>query len=119
MKDSIIAGNGASRYLKSGIPAGTVWGDALNMLRNGTFPIDLNGVNPSGFTQLGTPVSKTTLLTDETAEKAGLTDAATVNDVLGVLLDVLTVTDRSTGERFFASLTVTDDGFPALAFTQI
>lgn len=67
MQDMIPKGNGNSRYLKSSIPESTTWQQVLTMLRNGTFPIDLNGINPDGVTQQGTPLNKESLLTDATS----------------------------------------------------
>lgn len=72
MKDFIPKGTGNSRYLKSSISAGTTWSDFLAMLRNGTLPIDLNGMNDAGIEQRGTPLSKETLLSDATAALFGL-----------------------------------------------
>lgn len=66
MQDMIPKGTGNSRYLKSSIPESTTWQQFLTMLRNGTFPIDLNGINPSGITQEGTPLNKSTLFSDTT-----------------------------------------------------
>lgn len=79
MKDSVLKETGNSRYLKTSIPDTVTWSEALTMMRNGTFPIDLLGINPDGFDQVGTPLNKANLLTDETAAKAGLDDTATPN----------------------------------------
>jgi|GEM_PF-4687804 len=75
MKDSIIKGTGNSRTMKSSIPAGTTWEQALAMLREGTFPLDLNGINTDGFQQVGSALSKANLLPDDTAEALGLDPA--------------------------------------------
>lgn len=69
MQDFISKGNGNSRFLKSSLPTGTTWEDALAHLKNGDFPIDLNGINMDGITQLGTPLNKANLLSDATAAK--------------------------------------------------
>lgn len=67
MQDFIPKGNGNSRSLKSSIPDGTTWEQALEMLRNGTFPIDIGAANEVGVLQKGNPLNKSTLLKDETA----------------------------------------------------
>lgn len=69
MKDTIIKGTGNSRYLKSNIPADITHEQLVQLLRNGTMPIDLNGVNMEGIEQLGTPLNTATLLQTETADK--------------------------------------------------
>ena len=85
MKDSILKGTGNSRFLKSAVPAGTSWSDALAMLQAGTFPIDFNGINTEGFQQLGTPLNKANLLKDATTQTLGLPSSATPNDMFNVL----------------------------------
>lgn len=86
MKDFVSKGQGNSRYLKSNLLEGTSWDAALALLRAGTFPIDLNGVNPDGYTQLGTALNKANLLTDATASALELTgDDPTVNDALAAI----------------------------------
>ena len=85
MKDSILKGTGNSRCLKSAVPAGTSWADALAMLRAGTFPIDFNGVNIEGFQQVGTPLNKANLLKDATALTLGLTGDVVPNDMFNAL----------------------------------
>lgn len=85
MKDFIAAGTGNSRYLKTSLPSSTTWQEALNMLRNGTFPIDLNGINAEGVTQQGTPLNKATLLSDESAALFGLDENAVIDDVWELL----------------------------------
>lgn len=85
MKDFIAAGTGNSRYLKTSLPDGTTWQEALAMLRNGTFPIDLNGINAEGVTQIGTPLNKANLLSDESAALFGLDSDAVIDDVWELL----------------------------------
>lgn len=72
MIDLQIKGNGDSRYLKSSVPAGTTWEQALEMLTAGTFPIDLNGINPSGIQTMGDPLNKATLLPDSVVTLLGI-----------------------------------------------
>lgn len=119
MKDNVLRGTGNSRYLKTSIPAGTTWNEALVMLRNGNFPIDLNGINEEGFTQVGTPLDKANMLTDALAESVGLDGNATLLTFLTVLANLLTLTDEATGDKYLMSMSVTDDGFPALTLTQV
>lgn len=85
MIDSVLKGTGNSRFLKSAVPAGTSWADALAMLQAGTFPIDFNGINTDGFQQVGTPLNKANLLKDATAAQIGLPSSATPNDMFNVL----------------------------------
>ena len=86
---------------------------------NGNFPIDLNGINEDGFTQVGTPLDKANMLTDELANSVGLDGNATLLSFLTVLANLLMLTDEATGDRFLMRMSVTDDGFPALTLTQV
>ena len=119
MKDNILKGTGNSRYLKTSLPAGTTWNEALIALRNGNFPIDLNGINEEGFTQIGTPLDKANMLTDELAHSVGLDGNATLLTFLTVLANLLMLTDDATGDKYLMSVSVTDDGFPALTLNQV
>lgn len=85
MKDSILKGAGNSRFLKSAVPAGTSWADALAMLQAGTFPIDFNGINAEGFQQVGTPLNKSNLLKDATAAQIGLPPSTTPDGMFQAL----------------------------------
>ena len=85
MQDFISKGEGRSRLLKSAIPADTTWAQALEMLRNGTFPIDLNGINADGVSQAGTPLAKATLLSDSSARLFGLDATATIDDLWPII----------------------------------
>lgn len=85
MKDSVIKGNGNSRYLKSSLEGITTWEQFRAALAAGTLPIDLNGINPEGFQQLGDPFNKVTLLKDTTAALLGLPDTAVPDDALRLL----------------------------------
>lgn len=70
MQDEIIRGTGNSRYLKSVSDFMTrypTYADFCNALVAGTLPIDLNGKNPAGIAQQGTPLNKANLLSDATA----------------------------------------------------
>lgn len=85
MQDLISLGTGNSRYLKSAIPAGTSWESALAMLIAGTFPIDLNGINEAGISQLGTALTKANLLKDATAESLGGNETMVPDEALVAL----------------------------------
>lgn len=85
MIDSVLKGTGNSRFLKSAVPAGTSWADALAMLQAGTFPIDLNGINNAGFQQVGTPLNKANLLKDATAAQIGLPPSTTPDGMFRAL----------------------------------
>lgn len=85
MKDSVIKGNGNSRYLKSSLKGITTWEQFRDALAAGTLPVDLNGINPEGFQQLGDPLNKVTLLKDATAGLYGKDNTAVPDDMLDVL----------------------------------
>lgn len=103
MIDSVIAGTGNSRYLRTSISASTTWEDALTMLRAGTFPIDLAGINISGFNTLGTALNSDTLLKSAIITALGLEADATPSDAWEAVLaliatkqDTLTFDDTPT-----------------------
>lgn len=84
MTDGIIQGNGNSRYLKSIADFKTLYptyDDFVNALAAGTLPIDLNGINPDGWRQIGTELNKATLLKDQTAALYGLNRAKITADL--------------------------------------
>lgn len=78
MTDGIIKGTGNSRYLKSVenflefYPTYEAFAAALS---EGFLPIDLNGLNLSGWQTVGTALNKANLLTDVTAQTLGDTPA--------------------------------------------
>lgn len=80
MLDTIIKGEGNSRNLKSSIPDGTTWTQALAMLRAGTFPVDLFGINEAGMNVVGTPYNKNSVLTDVTCTTVGIPSTSVPND---------------------------------------
>lgn len=114
MKDSIIAGTGNSRYLRTSIPADTTWADALAMLRAGTFPIDLAGINAAGFTQVGTALNTANLLKSAVVTALGLDADATPSDaweeIITRLNGKVTSVAGKTGE---VSLTAGDVAYSA------
>lgn len=88
MQDAILAGTGNSRYLKSVsgfLSLYPTYEDFVQALIAGTLPVDLDGVNPEGWTELGTELNKANLLTDATAALVDLGPEATPNEVLAVL----------------------------------
>lgn len=88
MKDAIALGTGNSRYLKSVsgfMSLYPTYESFVAALVAGTLPIDLNGINPDGWSQLGTALDKAHLLTDATAALMDLGAEATVNDALATL----------------------------------
>ena len=98
MQDGIIKGTGNSRYLKTmqdALARWPTWEDALREMIAGTFPFDLNGINPAGWKQIGTAMDKTNLLTDTTAaaiKALSGTTPDTPNDAFAALSAI-------TGER--------------------
>lgn len=91
MKNFVPLGTGNSRLMKSSIPAGTTWEQALAMLIAGTFPYDTGQLNAAGISQQGDPLNKNTLLKDATAQKYGGDDTMVPDDVLAMLAGSLTV----------------------------
>lgn len=87
MKDGVIAGTGNSRFLKSGITEETTWEQFRAALVAGNLPIDMNGANPDGWTQMGSAISKSNLLPDALATLLGLSlgDDPQIKDALGAL----------------------------------
>lgn len=83
MRDFIAKGTGNSRFLRSSIPPGTTWEEALALLADGTFPVDFAGFNAAGIAQQGTLLSAENLLSDETAAAiAVVSDDPTVDEAL-------------------------------------
>ena len=83
MQDGIIKGTGNSRYLKSisnFLQQYPTYQDFVAALVAGTLPIDLNGINETGWDQLGTALNKANLLSDETAALLGLPNTAVPDD---------------------------------------
>lgn len=75
--------------MKSSIPDSATWEDMRTLLRNGTFPFDLNGLNDAGIQQQGMALSKANLLSDATATALGLSGDPTVDDAFGGVADML------------------------------
>lgn len=84
MQDGIIVGDGSSRSLKAqSVPES--FADFRTALLAGTLLVDL-GINPDGWTQIGTYMSKANLLKDATALLLGMDSGATLDDVLAKVL---------------------------------
>ena len=86
MKDLQTKGTGNSRYLKSAIGATATWEEARALLVNGTFPVDLAGINEAGILQIGDALNKATLLSDETAIALGGDATMVPNEAFVALL---------------------------------
>ena len=88
MQDMVIKGTGNSRFLKSvedfldRFPTYEAFAAAFAA---GILPVDFNGINPEGITQMGTPYAKSTVLTDEVAALYGMDNTAVPVDVLKAL----------------------------------
>lgn len=83
MQDGIIKGTGNSRYLKSiqdFLTQYPTYEAFVQALVAGTLPIDLNGINETGWDHLGTALNKANLLSDETASALGLPNTAVPDD---------------------------------------
>lgn len=92
MQDGIIKGTGNSRYLKSisnFLQQYPTYQDFVAALVAGTLPVDLNGINETGWDQLGTALNKANLLSDETAAALGLPNTAVPDDAFMVASKVL------------------------------
>ena len=93
MQDGIIKGTGNSRYLKSisnFLTQYPTYQDFVAALVAGTLPIDLNGLNETGWDQIGTALNKANLLSDETAALLGLGSDATPDEAFLALNATLT-----------------------------
>lgn len=88
MQDAIAKGEGNSRYLKAPSDLLTQCPNfeaLIDALVAGRFLVDLNGINPEGWAQLGTPLDKANILTDATAALVGLGPEATPNEMFAAL----------------------------------
>lgn len=111
MQDAIMKGNGNSRYLKTveeALSLYPTYEDFLQAMIAGTFPVDFNGINKDGWTQLGTPLNKANLLSDTVISTLGLSTGAnsTPNDAFNVLANVGNV-------HVWRNTVVTEEEIPA------
>ena len=85
MKNTVIKGNGTSRKLKAPSSLPESFSEWRTQLLVGNATLDI-ALNPDGCETVGTPLSKSNLLTDETKTALGLTsDDPTVNEALNLL----------------------------------
>ena len=85
MKNTVIKGNGTSRKLKAPSSLPESFSEWRTQLLVGNATLDI-ALNPDGCDIVGTPLSKSNLLTDETKEALGLTsDDPTINEALKLL----------------------------------
>lgn len=85
MRDGIIKATGNSWNLKSVPDFLTLYPTYeafVQALTDGTLPVDLNGMNPAGWSQMGTMLNKANLLKDATAALYGLGAEAVPDEVL-------------------------------------
>lgn len=85
MKDTIIKGNGTSRMIKAPASMPETFEEWRTQLLAGTATLDI-GMNEAGCDVVGTPLAKSTMLTDATATALELSGTdPTVNDALYAL----------------------------------
>lgn len=98
MQDAIINETGNSRFLRSiagFLKAYPTYEAFAAALVAGTLPIDLNGIDPDGWAQLGTDLNKANMLTDATAALAGLGPESTPNQMFAALANMI----KNSGEK--------------------
>lgn len=110
MQDAIIKGIGNSRYLKTvgeALSLYPTYEDFLQAMIEGTFPVDFNGINKDGWTQLGTLLNKANLLSDTVISTLGLSTGvnSTPNDAFNVLANIGNV-------HVWRKTVTTDEGIP-------
>ena len=93
MQDAIMKGNGNSRYLKTvgeALSLYPTYEDFMQAMVAGIFPVDFNGINKDGWTQLGTHLNKANLLSDTVISTLGLSTGvnSTPNDAFNVLANI-------------------------------
>lgn len=112
MTDGIIKGTGNSRFLKAPANALGLYPtheSLMEALASGTFPIDLNGINPDGWNPVGDKLGKATLLTDALCTALGLATTATPTQAMDRLRTL-------TGEKtsiYFGNYMGTDTAGPS------
>lgn len=85
MTDGIIKGTGNSRYIKTvanALALYSTYESFMNAFIAGEIPIDLFGINPSGWEQTGTALSKANLLTDALCTALSLPTTATPTEAM-------------------------------------
>lgn len=85
MKNTVIKGDGTSRKLKAPSSLPESFSEWRTQLLAGNATLDI-ALNPDGCDTVGTPLSKSNLLTDETKTALGLTsDDPTINEAFKLL----------------------------------
>lgn len=114
MIDGIIKGTGNSRYLKSVPNIQTLYptyDDLIDALAAGTFPIDLNGINPTGWETTGNKLDKSTLLTDTLCTNLGISTSSTPTQAMDKLRTLInTAQTTANGKGFVSSGSYTGTG---------
>lgn len=110
MQDAIIKGIGNSRYLKTvgeALSLYPTYEDFMQAMVAGIFPVDFNGTNKDGWTQLGTLLNKANLLSDTVISTLGLSTGvnSTPNDAFNVLANIGNV-------HVWRKTVTTDEGIP-------
>lgn len=90
MQDTVIKGNGRSRIIKGPADMPATYEEWRAQVMAGTAQLDVS-VNPDttesgGISQLGTPLDKAHLLTDEAASLLGLMDDATIDAMFKAIM---------------------------------
>lgn len=86
MKDRVIKGNGKSSNVFFNLDGVSTFDDFKAANTGGTLQADVTANNSgTGTDEVGTPLSKANLLSDNTVATLGLTGDATVDDALGEL----------------------------------
>jgi len=88
MTDFVPNGTGNSRFLKSVSNFLTLYptySDFVAALIAGTLPVDFNGVNSAGYSQLGSALKKANLLPDATCTLLGIATSSEVKDALNLI----------------------------------
>ncbi|RKI64703.1 hypothetical protein D7V91_15675 [bacterium 1xD42-67] len=88
MTDGVIKGTGNSRWLK--VPPNIKqlcpdFDTMLDVMIQGRFPFDQNGLNAEGWEVMGTLFNKPNVLTDTTRSALGLTGDATINQAFAAI----------------------------------
>lgn len=102
MTDGVIKGTGNSRYLKSVANVMSLYPeytDFLQALAEGTFPVDLYGINVDGWQVRGNDLNKANLLKDTTASQYGKGTTATVDDILAAIRPLITTAQNTASEK--------------------
>ena len=112
MQDGIIKGTGNSWNLKSVPNFLTLYPTYeafVQALIDGTLPVDLNGMNPAGWSQMGTMLNKANLLKDATAALYGLGAEAVPDEIFAYIQPILAAAKLSgdlSGKIYYGKVAV-------------